>query len=48
MAAENRHSQEKQLITNDCEACEQKELCPVYMGQSCLLVKERLQDTSAG
>ena len=23
-----------------CESCENKELCPVYTGQSCLLVKE--------
>ena len=27
-------------IENDCELCENKELCPVYMGQSCLLAKE--------
>lgn len=23
-----------------CEDCENKEFCPVYMGQNCLLVKE--------
>ena len=28
-------------IENVCEACDQKELCPVYMGQGCLLVQER-------
>ncbi len=27
-------------VENDCDKCENKELCPVYMGQSCLLVKE--------
>lgn len=43
MAAENRNGQEE-LIINDCEVCEQKELCPVYMGQSCRLVEERLQE----
>lgn len=31
-------------IIDDCERCMQKELCPVYMGQSCLLVNERLAD----
>lgn len=30
----------KQEAQNPCEKCEQKELCPVYMGQSCLLVQD--------
>lgn len=30
-------------IENLCEQCENKELCPVYMGQSCLLVQEQIQ-----
>lgn len=38
MADENCGS-EKEII-NPCEECPQKELCPVYMGQSCLLIKE--------
>ena len=28
------------LIENTCESCIQKELCPVYMGASCNLVRE--------
>lgn len=28
------------MAINTCEACENKEFCPVYMGQNCLLVKE--------
>ena len=24
-------------IVDDCERCEQKELCPIYMGEHCLL-----------
>lgn len=36
----------KQEAVNPCEECEQRELCPVYMGQSCLLVNQRkLADT---
>ena len=31
-------------IIDDCEECIQKELGPVYMGQSCLLVNERLTE----
>lgn len=27
-------------IKGTCDECDQKELCPVYMGQECLLVKE--------
>lgn len=27
-------------VVNVCEMCENRELCPVYMGQSCLLTKE--------
>lgn len=30
----------KQEAQNPCEGCEQKELCPVYMGQNCLLTIE--------
>jgi len=46
MASENRDSKEEQLIGNVCESCGQKELCPVYLGQSCLLVQEHLQEIS--
>ena len=31
-------------IENTCEACEQKELCPVYRGQGCLLVKQHKEE----
>ena len=31
-------------IIDDCEGCEQKELCPVYMGQSCLLVRQHREE----
>lgn len=41
MADEDRKDGEGLTIVDDCEKCEQKELCPIYMGQSCLLVKDR-------
>ena len=27
-------------IMDDCIGCDNRELCPVYMGQSCLLVQQ--------
>lgn len=35
------------MAMNDCEACDNKELCPVYMGRSCLLVKEHEEELQA-
>jgi len=32
------------LIENTCESCIQKELCPVYMGESCNLVREHEEE----
>lgn len=38
---QNSTSPSQAKITDDCDECVQKELCPVYMGQECLLVRER-------
>ena len=32
------------LIENTCESCIQKELCPVYMGEHCSLVREHEEE----
>ena len=44
MAYKNGDSSE---TVNTCEACENKELCPVYMGQGCLLVQEHKEELQA-
>ena len=31
------------MIENPCERCENRDLCPVYRGEHCLLVEERLE-----
>ena len=41
MAGEDRTDGEELTAENVCESCDQKDLCPVYMGQGCLLVQER-------
>ena len=41
MAGEDRTDGEELTAENVFESCDQKELCPVYMGQGCLLVQER-------
>lgn len=34
-------------VVDDCEKCEQKELCPVYSGDHCLLVQEHEEELKA-
>ena len=34
----DKNSGSPQEITDPCEQCIQKELCPVYMGEYCILV----------
>jgi len=34
-------------IIEPCDSCDNKELCPVYMGQNCLLVKEHKEELQA-
>ncbi len=29
---------------NICEQCNNRELCPVYSGENCLLVKEHIEE----
>lgn len=41
MADKDSENGEVLNISDDCEMCEQKEYCPVYMGQYCLLTANR-------
>ena len=34
------------MIENPCERCENRDLCPVYRGEHCLLAGERMQTLS--